>query len=146
MRICLMDLYESVVTAFSLSNEFEVAAIRNTGDGHRLSLGDVDPDVVLLGHDRGIVTKWTAALIAGLGRETEAAIVVRSGSRSTASVSRALTAGAQGYVLSSEPFETICGAIRAAARGEVWVSASIRPMVLREFAELVRGNTAADWG
>ncbi len=146
MRICLLDVDKGAAAAFGGNEAFEVVAIRSTGDDHQLSLAEIDPDVVLLGHDQGTITKWTAALIESIGRETEAAVVVRSRSGTFACVSRALTAGAQGFVLRTEPVETLHGAIRAVAGGEIWVSPSLRPMVLRDLAQFVRTGAVADGG
>lgn len=141
MRIILVNVEEGIAASFAGEAEFEVIDPSASADADRIPLGELDPDVVLLDVGRGTVTKWTAAQISGLSRETEAPIVVRSRSRTSTCVTRALGAGAQAYVLPSEPFETLCLAVRAAARGEVWVSGALQPMVLGEIAEAARRKT-----
>lgn len=63
----------------------------------------------------------------------EAAVVILSMRDDAATVDRALRAGARGYVLKGRGVASLCEAIRAAARGEVWLSPEVSELVLQGY-------------
>ncbi|GMV38859.1 MAG: DNA-binding response regulator [Myxococcales bacterium] len=63
----------------------------------------------------------------------EAAVVILSMRDDAATVDRALRAGARGYVLKGRGVASLCEAIRATARGEVWLSPEVSELVLQGY-------------
>jgi DNA-binding NarL/FixJ family response regulator len=55
-----------------------------------------------------------------------------------------LESGATGYVLKDEALETLVGAVRAAARGESWLSPAVASQVVRRAVEQVPSTSQSD--
>ncbi len=70
------------------------------------------------------------------------AIVVLTMVDAPAKVDRALRAGVRGWVQKGRSSERLLAAVRAAARGEVWLDEAVAPLVLRGY--LGQGRSPAD--
>jgi two-component system response regulator NreC len=109
-----------------LGNERDIAVIAGTGDLSSLAgqLAANHPDVLVL--DLSVPSGSALAAISGLReRAPGTEIVVLSGEREPVFAQRALAAGARGFVAKQGAERELPAAIRAAARGERFVSPGV---------------------
>lgn len=96
-----------------------------------------EPDVVVL--DMGLPDHDGYWVLGEIGRmQSSARVLVLSGDESPQSVSRALAAGAAGYMIKDVEGDAICSAILAVARGEDVVARRLQRGVTAELRRLAQ--------
>jgi len=122
--------------------DVHVVAEAPNGEAALVWARECRPDVVLM--DVGMPKLDGVAAARAIKQELpECAIVMLTVHDDDATVFEAIKAGALGYVLKDAPPEQMLEAVRAAARGEGFVSPALVGSVLEEFARMGRLRTAA---
>ena len=101
----------------------------NGADALRL-VAEHNPDVLVLDVNLPDLNGLEVAQ-ALRGRGASTAILVLTAYDDSQTVFRLLESGAIGYILKDEALETLVSAVRAAARGESWLSPTVARQVLR---------------
>ena len=125
-RVLIVDDHVTVLTlvAQMVEQEFTVAAVVTDAEALIATWADARPDVIVLDISLPTITGLEAAL--RVRRQgCEAAVVFLSVYQSSAIVRAAWAAGGLGYVAKRDVEDGLLPAIRAALRGERFVSASI---------------------
>jgi two-component system response regulator NreC len=129
-----------------LTSQDDMTIVGEAGDGHSAlkQARLLKPDVVLLDIAMpGLNGLETIGLI--LEAVAEAKIVILSMHAKESYVHQALSAGALGYVLKASPSSDVLSAIRAASKGEYFLSSKIRAGVIdaylqsKKYTPTVRG-------
>ena len=105
-----------------------LASTGKVGEARKF-VADLRPDVLLLdaeipGEDTFALIRWVA------GAHPSTKVLMLSGYLAEAYVSNALALGASGYVLKDESLPTIIESIKSAAKGELVLSKSVKPLLL----------------
>jgi DNA-binding NarL/FixJ family response regulator len=135
-RVLLADdhllVREGLRTLLGAQPDLEV--VGETGDGAeavRLA-GELSPDVVVMDLSlKGMSGIEATRRVRRAHPHVE--VVVLSMHEDPATVDRALSAGARGYVLKGRGIDSLCEAIRGARRGEVYLSPDLSDYVLRGY-------------
>ena len=125
----------------------DVAVLAEGANGHEAVrlVQEHRPDVLLLdvnlpGLDGLEVTRRLCA------QEAPPAILILTVHDDAQTVMGLLQSGATGYILKDEALETLVSAVRAAARGESWLSPSVANEVVRRAVSLPRLSAGFDPG
>ncbi|MGZ3440051.1 MAG: LuxR C-terminal-related transcriptional regulator [Polyangia bacterium] len=97
------------------------------------------PDVTILSSDVGGVGATTVAREI-VRRRADARVLMLSSRRDDDGVHQALAAGARGFALKQQPSLQVFEAIRAVARGHVYLAPAISHLVLQDHLRLRRGE------
>lgn len=129
-----------------LSNEPDLEVVGEVAHGAEveLAIARLAPDVLLLevnvpGLDAATVTRHLT------GRYPELEVLILTGCDEERLILDLLRAGATGYALKEEAPENLLFAIRAAARGQTWLSSRVARILVRK-AAVVPGSPAASRG
>lgn len=147
-RIRLLVAEDETVVRYALAQllgaeeDIEVVAEAPNGEAAVVLARDREPDVILMDlqmpkMDGITATRQIREELPGC------AVVVLTNYHDDEHVFEAIKAGASGYVLKSAPPEETLEAIRAAARGEGFLQASLVSRVLDEFSRVSRMREAA---
>ncbi|MBI5480268.1 MAG: response regulator transcription factor [Deltaproteobacteria bacterium] len=136
VRVLLVEDHQVVREGLRalLREEPDLEVVGETGDGREaLRLArEVRPDVVIM--DLTLEGMSGVEAIQQLRRELpDLPVVVLSMHDDAATVDRALRAGARGYVLKGRGVASLCEALRAARRGEVYLSPDVSEFVLQGY-------------
>ena len=122
--------------------DVQVVGLAPNGEAAVVLAREHRPDVILM--DLGMPKLDGIAATRQIREERpECAVVILTVYDDDEHLFEAIKAGAAGYVLKDAPPERTLEAIRAAARGEGFVQASLVPRVLQEFARVSRLRAAA---
>lgn len=128
---------EGLVTLLSLQSDFEVVGQAVNGEEALLQIARYKPDVVLLDLRMPVMDGVDCTRrITSQYREVK--VLVLTTFDEDELVFNALHAGATGYLLKDVSPEKLFDAIRAAARGEYYLTPKITAKVMAEFTKLPR--------
>lgn len=141
VRVLLVDdqamFREGLRTLFSVQPDLNVVGEAANGE-EAVELADqLEPDVVLMDL-RMPVLDGAAATRRITERHPECRVIVLTTFDDNEAVFEGLRAGAVGYLLKDASSEKLFEAVRAAARGESFLSPSVAAKVVSEFARLSR--------
>jgi DNA-binding NarL/FixJ family response regulator len=129
MRLRVESRIDSVDVAFSLG-------------GARALINRLEPDLVLLDHD--LSGELGLELFEDLGRMPDPPLVLMlAGSEDSATIVRALEAGAQGWVTKASRFETLLFAAGEVLDGHVYLARRVLKPVIRTLLERGHAPTRA---
>lgn len=94
--------------------------------------GREKPDVILLDMDLGTIL--SIEILPELLKQSDAKILILTGIQNSEIHDRAVTAGARGVILKSEPAKVIIKAIEKVYHGEIWVDSKTLSRVLSQMS------------
>lgn len=116
---------DTLIEYLGFSEGLELCGVASSGERALEKLEEVDPDVLVT--DLALPGMSGLALVERVRGGRDLPCLVLSGNGDAHNVVRALEAGADGYVLKGRPKE-VAAAIRAVARGERFLSPSLRDL------------------
>jgi DNA-binding NarL/FixJ family response regulator len=125
--------------------DFEI--VGEAGDGHAAleSARRLAPDVVLM--DLRMPNLGGVEATRRIRAEVPSArVIVLTTFEEDDEVFSALRAGAAGFLLKDSPSESLCEAIRLAARGETWLQPSVAAKLVAEFGRMAQPSPAPQPG
>jgi DNA-binding NarL/FixJ family response regulator len=145
VRVLLVDdqamFREGLRTLFSVQSDLEVVGEAGTGEEAVALVARLKPDVVLMDL-RMPVLDGVAATRRITEQYPQCRVIVLTTFDDSEMVFEGLRAGAVGYLLKDASSEKLFEAVRAAARGESFLSPSVAAKVVSEFARLSRRTAA----
>jgi len=145
VRVLLVDdqamFREGLRTLFSVQPDLKVVGEAGNGEEAVALAARLKPDVVLMDL-RMPVLDGAAATRRITEHDPECRVIVLTTFDDTEMVFEGLRAGAVGYLLKDASSEKLFEAVRAAARGESFLSPSVAAKVVSEFARLSRRAAA----
>lgn len=147
IRVALVDDHEMVREALGQiledSAEVQVVGRAATCAGARALVVETTPDVLVL--DYGLPDGSPLALIEQLAADPAAPrVVVLTVHESPHYAVRVLEAGALGFVIKAAAFRELIDGIRAAHRGEIFVSPALAPRVMAQLRRPKRERLGLD--
>lgn len=144
IRILLADDHAMMRQGLSglLGTEDDMTVVAECDDGADAvtTALDVGPDVVVM--DLGLPTLNGVEATRRITTERpDIRVLALTMYDDAATVDRALRAGARGYVLKGAGFGTLCAAIRAVARGEVYLAEAISSYVVQGYLGAAKPST-----
>lgn len=127
IRVLLAENHEAVRQGLCalLHDEEGIALVADVGDGPEAveAAKTLSPDVVVM--DLSMPSSGLVALRQIKTNQPRTSIVVLSRHRDSAFVKSAMDGGAHGYVIKQSPFSELMKAVRAAARGEIYMDSHL---------------------
>ena len=143
IRVVLVDdhklVREGLRALLSAQDDIEVVGDAEEGEAALALIPQLAPDVVLL--DASLPGLDGIEVLRRLRAQSpELPVLMLSMHDDPLTVDRALRAGARGYVLKGAGVDALCEALRAATRGEVYLSPSISDYVLQGYLRSGEGD------
>lgn len=128
----------------ALSRVGDLEVVGEAGDGRELvdRIERTQPDVILLDYKMPAARDFGGLLQEIRQLRPESAVIVLSGFASGDIAQRAAAGGARGYVLKATKLSAVSDAVRAVARGGIWIDPSLPRRVFDLFQSQANGPVA----
>src|SRR5579862_2329457 len=146
IRLLIADDHEMFreMLRIALSRTGDIEVVGEAGDGRELPdvVHRARPDVLLIDYKMPSVRDFRALLQDVVQASPETGLIVLSGFSSTEIAQRAAQGGARGYVLKATRLAAVADAVRAVARGGIWIDPTLPRKIFDVFQTHAKGPAA----